>query len=204
VDGLSRPLFLLNFFARCASQYIIERKKGECMSDYLTNAGEIKVKETKWGLGFYCFNVQRQRMVHIGSLRGQCYEKITAILYSPEPSISLTRAEFSAAMDSGAVFLRFIPSDKSRTYSISVVDFQQHAVPYYQANYGKQWRVPLSAFQSIAAVRPRNAITDSPRLSQSEPIGPRQLSLFSADSPEARRQRREKTLRELGYGEDIR
>jgi hypothetical protein len=140
--------------------------------------GNIAIREGQRGKEFHCFNLQRKKMVHVGTLIGVTYEKITAILLRPEPSISLTRNEFNTAQDSGALFLRFISSDKSRTYCISTADFRQHASPYYQENYGKQWRCPLSAFQSTSAVVKRNLIIDNPVLPTQQPILPRQPRLF--------------------------
>jgi len=125
-------------------------------------AGEIKVRETKRGLEFHSFNWQRQRVVHIGTIKGQTYEKQAEILRQPEPSFCLTQSEFGALVDCGAGFIRIIPGDKSRTYSISVQDFKRYATDFHNSGYGPQWRVKLERFSSSSRVAPRNPIVDSP------------------------------------------
>lgn len=148
------------------------------MQNNNTLAGKIEIKAIKRGLAFYAFNHQFQKWIHVGTKVSQVYEKCTAILHSPEPSISLAQSELAAVVDSGAVYIRFIPGDKSRTYSISVIDFQQHGIPYHNPHYGPQWRVPLTAFQSIGAVKSRNALIDNPTQARAEMVLPRQLPLF--------------------------
>jgi hypothetical protein len=146
----------------------------------ITKAGEIQVKETKRGIEFHAFNWQRQRMLHIGTLKGQTYEKQAEILRQPEPSFCLTQSEFGAVQDCGAGFIRIIPQDKSGTYSISVSDFKRHAEAYYNGAYGPQWRCALIHFASIAKVAKRNAHTDNPVIETPQPlIRDRQMSLFN-------------------------
>jgi hypothetical protein len=144
----------------------------------ILKAGEIKVKETKRGFEFWSFNFQRQRMLHIGTLKGRTYEKVVTILRQPEPSISLPQSEYGAAVEWGAMFLRAIPSDHSATYAISLRDFKANAVEYYNAFYGPQWRVPLTEFSSISTTAPRNAITDNPVIETKAELLPRQMTLF--------------------------
>jgi hypothetical protein len=136
----------------------------------IVKAGEIIVKETRRGVEFHAFNWQRQRTLHIGTLKGATYEKQAEILRQPEPSFCLTQSELGALIEMGAGFIRIIPGDKSRTYSISVQDFKRHAEAYYNGAYGPQWRVPLGAFASIAKVAKRTAATDSPVIEQAGPI----------------------------------
>ena len=145
----------------------------------IVRAGEIIVKETKRGIEFHAFNWQRQRTLHIGTLKGQTYEKQAVILRQPEPSFALTQSEFGAVMDCGAGFIRIIPQDKSGTYSISVQDFKRYAEAYYNAGYGGQWRVPLGKFSSTPKVAKRNAHTDNPVIEVAAPLlRDRQMSLF--------------------------
>ena len=146
----------------------------------IVKAGEIQVKDSKRGLEFHAFNWQRQRMLHIGTLKGQTYEKVAVILRQPEPSFALTQSEYGALVDQGAGFIRIVTPDKDRTYSISVQDFKRHAEAYYNAAYGGQWRCSLNHFASIAKVGRRNAHTDNPVIATAEPIGPKinQMSLF--------------------------
>jgi hypothetical protein len=142
-------------------------------------AGEIQVRETKRGIEFHAWNHERQRMIHIGTLLGQVYEKGNCtILRQPEPSICLPQSEYGAVMETGAVYLRCIPPDKSGTFSISLQDFKRHAEAYYNAGYGPQWRCALQYFQSIAKTGRRNPIIDNPvKIKQAEPEI-RQISLF--------------------------
>lgn len=151
-------------------------------SEYITKAGEIQVKETKRGVEFHAFNWQRQRMLHIGTLKGATYEKVAVILRQPEPSFALTQSEFGAVQDCGAGFIRIVPPDKSGTYSISVQDFNRCKEAYYNAAYGGQWRVPLGKFASIAKVGKRNASADNPVIAAPRDIiaerRENQMSLF--------------------------
>jgi hypothetical protein len=148
-------------------------------SEYITKGGETQIRETRRGVELHAFNFQRQRMLHIGTLKGQTYEKQAEILRQPEPSFCLTQSELGALVDMGAGFIRIIPGDKSKTYSISVQDFKRHAEAYYNGAYGPQWRVPLGMFASIAKVAKRNPITDNPVIEQAAPlIRERQPSLF--------------------------
>jgi hypothetical protein len=101
-------------------------------------------------------------MLHIGTLKGQTYEKQAEILRQPEPSFCLTQSEFGAVVDCGAGFIRIIPQDKSGTYSISVQDFKRYAEPYYNAGYGPQLRCVLPRFFHTSKVGKRNARTDNP------------------------------------------
>lgn len=144
--------------------------------DNNTIAGKIEIREGKRGAEVYA----RSRARPIGTIIGAVYEKVTAILYSPEPSISMTQAEYTAVVDSGAVYLRCIPSDKSATYSISLADFKANSEPYQNNQYGSQLRVPLSAFQSSRAVAPRNSLVDNPKPTRNVPII-RQLPMFGGE-----------------------
>jgi hypothetical protein len=142
-------------------------------------AGDTIVKETKRGIEFHAFNWTRQRMLHIGTLKGQTYEKQAEILRQPEPSFCLTQSEFGAVVDCGAGFIRIIPQDKTGTYSISVSDFRRHAEAYYNGAYGPQWRCALIHFQRTSKVAKRNAHTDNPVIEVAAPlIRDRQMSLF--------------------------
>lgn len=146
-----------------------------------TKAGKITLKETKRGIEFHSFNLQRQRMIHIGTLSGEVYEKVAVILRQPEPSFALTQAELGAVLDTGAGFIRIITPEKDKTYSISVRDFQLHKEAYRNLGYGDQWRVSLGKFSQIDKVRQRNPIIDSPVLeAPREAIKdrPRQMDLF--------------------------
>ncbi len=131
-------------------------------SNNIMKAGEIQVKETKGGKEFHAFNWQRQRMIHIGTLSGDTYEKVAVILRQPEPSFALTQSELGALIETGAGFIRIITPEKDKTYSMSVQDFQLHKEAYHNLGYGPQWRVPVGKFSSIAKVAPRNPIVDSP------------------------------------------
>ena len=145
----------------------------------IVKAGEIQIKETKRGIEFHAFNFQRQRMIHIGTLSGQIYEKVAPILRQPEPSFSLPQSEFGEVVEMGAGFIRIVTPDKSGTYAISVPDFKLHAEAYYNASYGPQWRVPLGKFSHVAKVAKRNARTDNPVIEQvRDIIQSKQLSLF--------------------------
>lgn len=150
------------------------------MNNTTIKAGEIQVKESKRGVEFHAFNFQRQRMIHIGTLSGQTYEKGNCvILRQPEPSICLPQSEYGAAVEAGALFLRCIPPDKSATYAISLRDFKQHAEAYYNAGYGPQWRVSLVHFSHTSKVGKRNAHIDNPPVQvPRDVIAERQMSLF--------------------------
>jgi hypothetical protein len=148
-------------------------------SEYITKGGETQIRETRRGVELHAFNFQRQPMLHIGTLKGQTYEKQAEILRQPEPSFCLTQSEYGALVDMGAGFIRIIPGDKSRTYSISVQDFKRHAEAYFNGAYGPQWRVPLGKFASIAKVGKRNAAIDNPVVETVRDIvQDRQISLF--------------------------
>ena len=133
--------------------------------NFITKGGEIQIKETKRGLEFHSFNFQRQRLIHIGTIIGQVYEKQANVLRNPEPSFTLSRSEFVAAVEHGAVYLRVLPPGGG-TYSISLVDFNAKHESYYNAFYGPQMRCPLAEFQSINAVAIRNVMTDNPTTAQ--------------------------------------
>jgi hypothetical protein len=171
--------FLLNFSPSQISHDRESEKRRNDMSNFTINtlAGNISTEATKRGLKFFSFNHERRKYLHIGTLIGATYEKSSAVLRSPEPSLCVSESEFGAVQEAGGQFIRFIVG-RSHTYSISVLDFARQAEKYFSAGYGDQLRVKLTAFSSIATVRPRNLIVDSPRLSQAKPIGPRQLSLF--------------------------
>lgn len=124
--------------------------------------GSITTKQTKRGIEFHCFNFERQRRLHIGTLRGVVYEKVGSILHKPEASLAVTQSELRAAIEHGAEYLRIIPPDHSATYSISIQDFQANAQEYHNAFYGAQLRVPLRCFQRTGTTAPRNAIRDNP------------------------------------------
>jgi hypothetical protein len=145
----------------------------------IVKAGEIHVKETKRGIEFHAFNWQRQRMLHIGTLKGSVYEKQAQILRQPEPSFAVTQTEFGALLDTGAEFIRIVPGDKSATYSISVQDFNRHKEAYHNPGYGPQWRAPLKFFSHTSKVAKRNAHIDNPVIEVAAPlIRDRQMSLF--------------------------
>jgi hypothetical protein len=108
-----------------------------------TKAGEIQIRETKRGIELHAWNCERQRLLHIGTLVGVVCEKQVTILRLPEPSINLTQSELGALESLGAVYLRCIPADKSATYSISVENFRKFGQPYFNPQYGPQWREPL-------------------------------------------------------------
>jgi hypothetical protein len=143
----------------------------------IVKAGEIQVKETKRGVEFHAFNWQRQRMLHIGTLKGSVYEKQAQILRQPEPSFAVTQTELGAILETGAEFIRIVPGDKSATYSISVRDFDRCKEPYYNAGYGGQWRVPLIRFSRTSKVSRRNPITDNPVI-ETPGLQIKQISLF--------------------------
>lgn len=146
--------------------------------EYIIKAGEIKTRESKRGIEFHAWSHERQRWIYIGTKSGRVYEKCTAILWRPKPSISLTQAELAAVEDSGADFLRCVFTDKPVTYSISLEDFKANAEPHDNAIYGGQWRVLLEKFTQIGAVTTRNAHLDNPTQARAEMNIPRQLSLF--------------------------
>src|SRR5687768_8080949 len=125
-------------------------------------AGETVIRESKRGIEFHAFNWQRQRMLHIGTLSGQVYEKVAVILRNPEPSFALTQSEFGAVEEMGAGFVRIVTPAKDATFAISVNDFKRFKEPYYNSAYGPQWRVPLGKFSHVAKVAKRNPITDNP------------------------------------------
>jgi hypothetical protein len=146
-------------------------------------AGEIQVRETRRGIEFHAWNHERQRLIHVGTLLGQVYEKGNCtILRQPEPSICLPQSEYGAAVEVGAVYLRCIPPDKSGMYAISLEDFKQHAEPYHNISYGPQWRGSLRFFQFSSKVGKRNPIIDNPVIPINEPLLARkivkQMSLF--------------------------
>jgi hypothetical protein len=139
--------------------------------------GEIQVTEAGPGVfRFFAFNAEAQCTKHIGTVVGQTYEKVAAILRSPEPSLLLTVAELDAVIWTGAKFIRV---QKGGTFSISVEDFQAAKVEYFHQVYGRQWRVPLSAFQSSKGVQKRNPILDNPVEPQADSEGWHRLDLFS-------------------------
>jgi hypothetical protein len=139
--------------------------------------GEIVTKETRRGIEFHAFNWQRQRMLHIGTLRGQVYEKQAQILQKPEPSFAVTQTELGAILETGAEFIRVVLPGKSATYSISVQDFQKHKEAYHNPGYGPQWRVGLKHWAHVTKIGKRNAAIDNPVREQVRPII-QQISLF--------------------------
>jgi hypothetical protein len=140
------------------------------MDEYTKTYGEITTRKTKRGIEFHCYNFERNRTLHIGTLKGATYEAVKAILRNPEPSFTLTQAELAAAFEHGAQFIRIIPPDKAATYAISLADFKRLAVPYHNPWYGPQWRTPLGAFDRSAATAPRNAARDNPVAASSAPL----------------------------------
>jgi hypothetical protein len=156
--------FYFKFLPPTSDQEGRQKKEKTTMQNNNTiiKAGETVVKETKRGIEFHAFNFQRQRMLHIGTLSGQVYEKVAVILRQPEPSFALTQTEFGAVQETGAGFIRIVTPDKDATYAISVGDFQRHAEAYYNAAYGPQWRVPLGKFSHVATAARRNAHIDNP------------------------------------------
>lgn len=131
---------------------------------YKSNMGEIQIIETSRGFEFWSYNHDRNKNLHIGTLKGATLEKGNVrILYKPEPSITLSQAEYAAARDLGAQYLRVVTRDR-RTYSISLEDFDRYKEGYHNPWYGPQWRVPLSRFARSARKRTRNAIVDNPRV----------------------------------------
>jgi hypothetical protein len=154
-------------------------------NDFITKSGEVKIKQSARGLEFHAFSPGLNRVIHVGTLRGQVYEKATAILRKPEPSISMTQAEYGAALDAGAVYLRCIPSGDDVTYAISLEDFRRHAESYYNPSYGPQWRCPLRYFETTARKGKRSLITDNPKAggAAGEFVKPQaqQLPMFTPD-----------------------
>lgn len=146
----------------------------------IIKAGEIHVKETKRGIEYHAFNWSRQRMLHIGTLRGQVYEKQAQILRQPEPSFAVTQTELGALIETGAEFIRVVLPGKAATYSISLEDFNRHKEAYYNPGYGPQWRTALKYFQHVTKIAKRNAAIDNPVREQPQPLLPeiKQLGLF--------------------------
>lgn len=126
----------------------------------ITLAGRIEVKRTKKGVRFYAFNHTRGRRLHIGTLKGATYEKVSVILRQPEPSLALSQTELKAVQEESGKFIRFIVDGK--TYAISTADFARHAERYYNPGYGPQWRVGLRHFDFSNTTAKRNSITDNP------------------------------------------
>lgn len=109
-------------------------------------AGEITTERTPRGVKFSAFNHERNQFLHIGTLRGTCYEKgSVSILHLPEPSICLSQSELGAALDHGAETLRFITREKI-SYTIRAELFDRLKEAYYNPAYGGQWRVSLTFF----------------------------------------------------------
>lgn len=140
--------------------------------------GEIVTKSTKRGIELHAYNWQRQRMLHIGTLRGVVYEKQAQILQRPEPSFAVTQTELGAILETGAEFIRVVLPSKSVTYSISVQDFQDHKQAYHNPGYGPQWRCSLKYFVHVMKIAKRNSVIDNPVIAQPRPILPKQPSLF--------------------------
>jgi hypothetical protein len=144
-------------------------------SQYIKNhqnikAGEIVVKESKRGTEFHAFNFQRGRLLHIGTLSGQVYEKVAVILRQPEPSFALTQAEFGKVQEAGARFIRIVTPEKTATYAISLEDFQRFKEAYHNPTYGPQLRCALTHFASSSTVAKRNPIIDNPVSEKAEPV----------------------------------
>jgi hypothetical protein len=147
------------------------------MNNTIFKGGEIEVRESRRGIELRCFNFERQRVVHIGTVAGATYEKVAVILRQPELSFALTQSEFAAVLETGAQFIRIVPPDKSATYAISVSDFQKHAEPHYHHRYGPQLRCALIHFSRTSKVAPRNSVTDNPAI-ETPGLQIKQISLF--------------------------
>ena len=147
--------------------------------DNITKAGTISTEEGKGGkLKFYAFNHTRGKRLHIGTLIGQTYEKVAVILRLPEPSLTLTTLELDALQSAGGLYIRFIV-DRSRTFSISVSDFNRHAEKFYNPHYGYQLRVALKHFEFMPVVVKRTVKMDNPVVGRDLPIiKDRQMTLF--------------------------
>ncbi len=146
-------------------------------STTIAKAGEIVIKETRRGIEFHAFNEQRKRVLHVGTLIGRTYEKVQPILMKPEPSFSLTQAEYSAVLSSGAEFVRIVLPDKRGSYAIDVQSFGRYGEKYFNVFYGPQLRVPLIRFAFTSRVSKRNKVTDNPVLERPGPIAPREKQL---------------------------
>jgi hypothetical protein len=119
----------------------------------LLKAGEISLKQTKRGLEFHAWNHERQRLIHVGTLRGVTYEKGNCtLLRQPQLSICLPQSEYGAVVEAGAEFFRAISPDKSAKYTISVAGFKEHAEAYYNRGYGPQWRCPVQFFSYVGDI----------------------------------------------------
>ncbi len=145
-------------------------------SNNIINPGEILLKDFGGTIQVHAFNVEKRKTIHIGTVVGICYEKVCPVLQKPEPSFSLTRAEYAAILETGAEFIRIVTSSRSGTYSISVQDFGRFGVPYHNAFYGDQLRVSLSRFTSSSKIAERNTHTDNPKLPTPQPLAPRERS----------------------------
>jgi hypothetical protein len=146
-------------------------------SNNITKAGEVFVKPGKKGkVEIWSYNHEHGRPLHVGSIVSNVYEKVGSILRNPEPSFCLQQGELTTVIDNGAVFMRIVC--QGWTYGIALEDFQNHAVKFYLPKYGYQLRAPLTAFQSINSVKPRNARRDNPPMQTAPLIVPRQLPMF--------------------------
>jgi hypothetical protein len=144
-------------------------------------AGEIEVRQTRKGYGFYAFNHTHKKILCIGTIAGATYEKEAQVLQKPELSFCLPVAELNAVKAYDAQYIRIIPSNKSATYAISVTDFERFGEPFYNAFYGKQIRCALRYFQRSAKVVKRNPIIDNPPIETHDPLAhphEQQPSLF--------------------------
>ena len=130
--------------------------------DNITSGGKIKIKTTKRGVEFHGWNFQRQRMIHVGTLQGQVYEKGNVTIFRKLNTINLPQSEYSAAVEAGAQFLRCIPRDQSCTYSISLKDFYRLKVDYHDPTYGPQWCCSVDMFLRTGKVSKRNPMIDAP------------------------------------------
>ena len=147
--------------------------------NYTTKAGTITTRPGKRGLEFSSYNIQRQRMIHIGTLISKVYEKSATILRK-ENALTLTTAEVTTIQDNGGGFVRFVVG-RSATYSISVPDFLSHSKPYYNPGYGQQLACELKYLQFSNTYQKRNSQTDNPTVPAGnllEHVQARQLGLF--------------------------
>jgi hypothetical protein len=133
-------------------------------------AGKIRVSTTSRGKTLQAYNFTRNSWVSIGSVSAAVYEKQCNILKvvrgDYNPSFTLTIKELEAARDLSATFMRII--NDGTTYSISLSEFEAHAVTVTNAYYGEQLACPVEYFSQIGKTKKRNKIMDSPPLPHGE------------------------------------
>lgn len=144
------------------------------MSEYKPNnqtikAGEIETRQTRRGLEFWAYNLQRGEPVCIGTQLDRVYEKVQPV-FRQRKTFNITRAEYAAILEAGASFINIVLPDKSMMYSIGVERFARYAQPYDHSQYGSQLCCPLKYFSPSDQVSPRNQRRDNPPLEVAKDI----------------------------------